>query len=58
MRAFISKCPKCANKQKILIEGTPHYKKHKCVYCGKSYTVHKTPSDTTIIKEVGVNDAP
>jgi len=50
IKTFLLLCPKCGNRMKYQTEN-PTKKIKKCVYCGKSFTIH-TPQKTQILRQL------
>ena len=46
-------CPKCGNKMNYAPrKGLPMRKVKRCVYCGKSFTVHSGGNNTRIVRRL------
>ena len=56
IRILLVSCPNCGNRQKIEVDGHPVGKYTKCVFCGKNYCIHKNPSYSQIIKDLGIKE--
>ena len=50
---FLLKCSSCGNTMKYQPKGGSVIgKKKRCVYCGKTFTVHSNPLKSSIVKEI------
>jgi len=52
MRTFWTQCKHCGNRQKYITKDSPVNKIKTCVFCGKKYSIHKSPKNSSIIKEL------
>jgi|SaaInlStandDraft_4_1057021.scaffolds.fasta_scaffold26098_3 hypothetical protein len=49
---YLVKCPSCKNNMKYQPRGSLDKKKKRCVYCGKSFTIHSNQKKSRIIKKL------
>lgn len=51
-KMFLLRCPKCGNQMKYSPSGSLDGKKKRCVYCGRTFTVHSNIEKSTIIRKI------